>query len=150
MNVGPKRALSNTFAGPSAVMMVSPQRQRTFCWAWTWRSTPAGMSSYSSVAAAFRTGLLIAADLVHDLAGDELALLLGVRAPLLLRRDPPGLRTCWIADRVGDRRHLLGARAELMALQLLERRLDLREPGLERLGSLPPLASVIVAAHRRT
>jgi hypothetical protein len=51
---------------------------------------------------------------------------------------------------LGDGRHLLGARAELMALQPLERRLDLREPGLERLGSLPPLAAMIVAAHRRT
>jgi hypothetical protein len=100
------------------------------------------------VAAALRTTLLVLADLVHHLASDELLLLFGVLAPLLLRRDPLGLGARRIADRLGDGRHLLGARAELMALQLLERRLDLREPGFERLRPIPPLAPMVVAAHR--
>jgi hypothetical protein len=30
MKVGPKRALSKTLGGPSAVSIVSPQRQRSF------------------------------------------------------------------------------------------------------------------------
>jgi hypothetical protein len=100
------------------------------------------------VAAALRAALLVLADLVHDLASEELTLLLGVLTPLLLRRDPLRLGARRIADRLGDGRHLLGARAELVALQLLERRLDLREPGFERLGPLPPLAPMVVAAHR--
>src|SRR6266540_4735653 len=100
------------------------------------------------VAATLRAALLVLADLVHDLASDELPLLLGVLAPLLLRRDPLGLGARRIADRLGDGRHLLGARAELMALERLERRLDLREPGFERLRPVPPLAQMVVAAHR--
>jgi hypothetical protein len=35
-----------------------------------------------------------------------------------------------------------------MALQLLKRRLDLRKPGFERLRPVPPLAPMVVAAHR--
>ena len=112
-------------------MIASPQRQRSFSWTWICRSTRAGTSSYSSrhlaaaepaevVAAALRADLLVLADLVLDLAGDELALLLGVLAPRPQRGDPVGLGASGVADRLGDGRHLLGARAEDVALQLLE------------------------------
>jgi len=72
------------------------------------------------VTAAPGAGLLVLADLVLDLAGDELALLLRVLAPLLKGRDSGGLRSDRIADGLDHRRHLLGALAEGVALQPLD------------------------------
>jgi hypothetical protein len=72
------------------------------------------------VPAAFRAGPLIVADLVFDLAGDDLTLLLGVLASLLQRGDAGRLGAGGIADLLRDRRHLLGALAEDMALELLD------------------------------
>jgi hypothetical protein len=101
------------------------------------------------VAAALRAGLLVLADLMLDPAGNEPALLLSVLSTLLQRGDPCCLRPSRVADLLRHRRHLLGALAELVPLQLLERRLDLRESGFERLRPVPPLAAMIVAAHWR-
>jgi hypothetical protein len=105
------------------------------------------------VAAALRADLLVLADGVLHLAGDELALLLGVLAARPQRGDPVGLGASGVADLLRDRRHLLGPRAEDVALQLLERALHRRELtanvaqlGLEFLGLVAPLAAML-AAH---
>jgi len=50
------------------------------------------------VAAALRARLLLVADLVLDLPGDELALLLGVLPALLQRRDSCSFRASRVAD----------------------------------------------------
>jgi len=120
------------------------------------------------VAAALGTGLLVLADLVLDLAGDELPLLLCVFPPLLERRDPLGLGAGRVADFLGHRRHLLGALAEDVALQLVDGGLlrddalvqrrhrgdGLAQPSaglgefpLQSLRPLPPLAPVFAATH---
>jgi hypothetical protein len=103
---------------------------------------------------AARAHLLVVANLVLDLPRDELALLLGVLAPRLEGREPVGLGARGIADRLRDRRHLLGPLPEDVALQLLERPLHRRELlahlaelAFERLRSFSPFAATIVSAR---
>jgi hypothetical protein len=130
------------------------------------------------LAAAPGTGLLLLPDLVLDLPGDELALLLGVLPSLLERGDPGGLGLGGVAELLRHRRHLLGARAEDVPLELLQRALHghdllaqrgdrcgglgqlggragelflgLPELRLQGFGPVAPLATVIVTAHRRS
>ena len=75
------------------------------------------------VPAALGADLLIVAELVLDLAGDELALLLGVLSPGLQGGEPLGLGAGRVADGLGHRRHLLRPLAEDMTLELLQRAL---------------------------
>lgn len=111
-------------------------------------------------ASALRAGLLLGGDLVVDLPGDELPLLLGVLSPLLEGSGGVGLDAC-LAERLADRRHLLGSLPEDVALKLLEsgphrghllahrRDLGVRlsELGRQPLGPFAPLAAMFAAPH---
>jgi len=111
--------------------------------------------------AALGTDLLIVAELVLDLAGDELALLLGVFSPRLQGGQPLNLGAGRVADGLGHRRHLLRPLAEDMTLELLQRALHrgerllggaqfgvrLGELGRQALDLVPPLAVMLAATH---
>jgi hypothetical protein len=115
------------------------------------------------VSAALRARLLVLADLVLDRPGGELATLLDVLPACPQRSDARRLCLGWVANGLRHRRHLLGALAEDVALQLLERALDggellgqrrnggtgLVELGLEAFSPLSPLAAMIASAHWR-
>jgi hypothetical protein len=105
------------------------------------------------MAAALRAAALLLRDLVLDASGGQLASLLRVLSSRLLGGSRIG-RDARVAQLVRDPRHLLGALAEHVTLELLETGSEARELGsgggqltLELLDPLPPRTVMVVAAH---